>query len=320
LSDADTRFFDRLLALERGVYGAPADAQGAHHIVLGTFRREAYDPATWLGDDRYAGLAGDMGIPSAEPWRAVSWIGGSEVTRRGYSLAARLAFPDGTQGDRDGWSWLRTPEDLFVAEGRADVAATPVDLITLSKITVLDPLEPDRAAVSLRDLAKAGRFSKQIVLFGIVAQRADGTYLDGHLVPGFGDQPGVKIHAAAAYSLRSARLYDLTWLCKTVLDVLCFAVLIGFVGFVRWHYAGSTRAVDAHRFTRIVGVLLAIVLVGTAMLLFGAVRVMWDDALLVAAFVAAHPFMERFYAGAATKTRRSCASLWNWALSGSNEG
>lgn len=304
----DEAFFQHVLQLEnQRLRDSTSPRVGP--IFLGTFRGARDDPQYWLVNDRYASLAANIAIPDV-PGRVVWSIQPDGAPTAGYGMAERLAFPQDAlpPQERSAWSLLRDDdEEVSVDDTALRIHLAPVDYRALSTIRdrqiSIAPTSPEDARSTLAALARAHMLDGEIVLVAAVHEKADGGFDDSHFVPGFGMQAGPLIHATAANSLRSSRYFLLAPRWRAVLDVGISMFIVVLVAAIRFVHVRKEKVLRRRRLAVILFASAATVMVLLALALLGVARVMWDDVLLLAAFVAIHPFCEIFGLVAARSIR-----------------
>jgi hypothetical protein len=309
----DSKFFDRVLKLERDRFRGGSSRTELGPIFLGSFRGARDDPAYWFVREQYAALAANIAIPEI-PGRIVWSVQRENADRTGYGIAERLAFPNAASppADMSRLAWLRAPDEPLPSDdSRIRVRVAPVDYRALSTIRdrsiAIAPKTAAEAKETISALARAHMFDDEIVVIAVVHRKSDGLYDDSHYVPGFGMQPGPLVHVTAANSLRSSRFYLLAPQWRLVLDIGLSFIIITVVAMVRWRHLNSRRSLKSGRLARFLFAFGALGLIAIALSLLSFAQVMWDDALLLGAFFAIHPLCEVFTMKAARSIRGQSA-------------
>lgn len=271
---ADPMFFRQMLKLREA--GVP--------VFLGIKRTHNKAPEKWLGFEEFQALAADIWVPPNDPRKMHRWVEytGSKVGEsvRGPSMSAALARTFTNTGDplkgRFDWAWtphteVQVEPDLKAGEFLVDFS--PIQALKDMRITTT-------SASVIADFGWAINGKVVLIGDGETDSRRDTFY-----IPGLGSPqgvPGIYKHAAAAYTLIKAPLYELTTLGRIGLDLLLSAMVLvpvaGFRAFV------SRRTTNRFAEKTAVGLLTAFVTI--VVLIMGVffvhyTRMIWDDFLFV---------------------------------------
>lgn len=138
-------------------------------------------------------------------------------------------------------------------------------------------------------------FSHRLVLVGRVASADES---DLFPVPGHTDHyPGVLLHAAAAYTLDKNNLLVLTEKGRRTLDFIFWLAVFGIVAAFKWkpragpHEPGHEHGHDLE--VRLAWVMV-LVIIGFGLIFVNALRIFWDDFILVALATLLHPHLSHW--------------------------
>jgi hypothetical protein len=312
----DADFFQQLLGLEQKVFGRRRTDAGVATgpIYLGTYRGGTASPRYWLNDKRFASLAASIGSPSRDPGRALVWAAPTGSTEKGYSLPARLAFPYVSPSPvKDGpWSSIRAQDEAYGSDADLQIRIAPIDFRTVATIgarIVSTRTKPKELIEDIQHEALAGGFSNQIVLFGTVHDSED-----MHGVPGFGDQAGVIILGAGSNSMRTSWLYELTPTWRIAIDLTVSLCIVAIVALLRWVNLRRSRSINKTAVSVFLFTLCGagLLIISVFLMVFG--QIMWDDALLLGAFIAIHPFSEGWALRFGRWVSTTWIAFWNFLL------
>jgi hypothetical protein len=283
---ADPKFFqDRLDIAQRKQHPVP--------IVLGIRRSQIYAPEYWLGVADYKDLAASIFLPHEDTRKLWSWIKPDKtsagIRTMSWALAEKLDREE--QQIPYGLGWMVhefSDRDLgheyFVSEYLVDYSL--LDSLELTKVRTTDP-------AGIR--AQAHLLDDKVVLIGRatlgeakdifpVAVRPQGI-------------PGVYLHAAGAYTLATAPLYELTEKGRWILDIVLSLVILAAIKVIRLFFVTrTTSAVNAHWLQTVFTILVVGLAWAVGVFFVTTTRVLWDDFPLVTAGLLLHPKVESWFA------------------------
>lgn len=288
----DPGFFRSIVELRQNT-GVP--------IFLGIWRTAGRPREMWLGSEEFKNIAACILVPRHDTRKMVS-----QIVDRGATLGPTLcsvmagAVRKRASPKRPLTAWLLEPTAMEKASNEVSFEEFAVDYSPLSSLEhdTLGTVRP----TSVEDEAR--RFAGKLVLLGDATwETADSG--DTFIVPGRRREPcpGVYIHACAVYSLINSPLYELTPFGRVFLDALFSILVLGGVVSLKLYYRSRTvRPVASRRvqatFTGAAVVL--VIVIGYRLVRF--IGVIWDDFLLVAIVLLAHPAVAR-----------KAESVWKWA-------
>jgi hypothetical protein len=296
-------------------------------VFLGIVRTVGGSPASWLGNEKYQGLAANIIIPR-DSRRMVHLITMSEelppggvlnqsMPSRAMSLALAAAYGREAR-ETSGWlrrihafsiGWLtRLAAIEKVSERRLGPGLAVEDfLVDFSPLESIEPLRTINPTI-LRDASQRKRFEGKVVLLGDATL---GKATDTFLVPGRQDPyPGIFLHASAAYTVIKAPLFEVTNRGRVAIDVVfALAVLVAVLS-IRLYYSRTQERVATYRLQGLFTLLVVVVALLGGVWFVRFTRVMWDDFLLALAALIFHPSMERFLGASWGRVLTSAPGGW----------
>ncbi len=285
-------------------------------VFLGIKRTIHKPAAEWLGEEAYHDLAAGILIPK-DTRRMLSLMTVEEETaprnreRRittVQSMSTRLAEVWGQQADH-------SVQALFIklhviekfSEKHLDYGVSPEDfLVDYGPLESIETINATNGE-ALRDSKRRDQISGKLVLIGDATL---GKATDTFAVPGREQQlyPGVFLHAAGAYTLIEAPLYEPTHAGRVLIDVLLSVVVLAAVVLVGLFYR-STRAREkaTHKLRGTLTLVTVVVAIIVGVVLVRVTRIMWDDFFLALALLVFHPTIEERVEGLWKRVRKLLA-------------
>jgi CHASE2 domain-containing sensor protein len=279
-------------------------------VFLGVHRTLALPTAAWLGDPEFEPLAAGIILPN-DSRRVPKWIKTGEHNPPGRTLSGAVAAAFG-ESRCEGAERLcgaglaeQVSEREFKSGGGAGEIA--VDYSPLEKLSEDRTLRTKNPEV-IRDQGR--RLRGQIVLIGDAGTPRGRDFCR---VPGREQLvPGVYCHAAAAYTLVQAPLYELTTRGRILLDITLSGLIIIALALIRLLSLRGRRGGPAVE--RVRGWLTLLVILAAFVLGVLFVRrtcVMWSDFLLALGFLALHPSIEHRLEHLLHRLARALKSAWH---------
>lgn len=279
----DPLFFDFCLRLSRRT-----------PTFLGVERTTGGTAAQWLGNARYQSLATTIVIPH-DTRRMPYTISGPDSAPKLRSMSAALAQsygekPPGAITARLERAHLITRLKPHV-QGGLTFEEFLVDYSAIESLFTIATTSPD----VLRDSAFDRLLRGRIVLVGDFAGAADRFPVPGRN----GAYPGIALHGAAAHTLASGPLYDVTHLGRVVLTATLLVLVLGPVVAARaWSRARGKKLWITQRLQGTLIVVLTLVAVVCAGLLVRVTHILWDGFFLAFFALAFHqPVEDLMHAG-----------------------
>lgn len=274
----DDRFFDACLSLASSMPVSLAIARTIHGPADG-----------WLGLPAYRSLAAAAYLPPGTHERTPIEVTDPAVGAPLPTLGAKVA--DQWPATHEGLAALTSSVQRFderdvVDQGRRERLRIKE---VLTNYAILPALKDATIRISRADDLR--RFREQIeghmVLLGAVDQATDTFVVPGSSEP----VAGVYLHAATAYTLAIAPIWELSHTARIVLDLVLTGGVLALAIRTHVRVADHTRA-HASEVRTLRLVCAAIVLAGFALFFFA--RLMWLDFLVVIVVLALHPVVERY--------------------------
>jgi len=270
-------------------------------VFLGISRTESLTPDKWLGSDDFQPLAASMIVPSGDTRKMPKWIRVDKDAARGPTLGAALA--GGFQRSESSLAnWLHRYQLVDQVSERelgqgVEVGEFPVDYSPLKSL--IDKTLKTTNPIVIKDQGHLLR--DKIVLFGRGKLSNDA---DRFTVESFEQQvPGVYIHACAAYTLRNAPLYELTWPSRLGVDLSLSLVVLLSVVAVRAYFRNRKTKLAENRLQFAFSFLIVLLALIFGVGFVAKTRILWSDFLLVVAMLILHVPLERPFAKASGVVR-----------------
>ena len=326
---ADATFFAWLLN-ERRVMNTP--------IFVGVHRTAGLDPDAWLYESRFRALGAATSVPS-DPTYLMATLDepGAASAHLRPSMALALAAAYHRSGDKepDIPGYLAALErgtgfgrQLFVRGLHDDADAVDEAPLNgtgyLTDYSVLERIVDNRVPVNVTATRIGSKLVQtlsidtnhslagKIVLIGDAHANDDPVRIpwQRRLVA------GVFLHASGAYTLAVAPLYELTGTARFIVDVAATVIAMLSVALIRLRYAARKDVRVAHeRLAYALMILAATILLLTCVEADRLGSIVWNDFLLVAIFMIAHPAAQRWFERCAVGARRVVSVVWRtWFL------
>ena len=274
LTPGDPAFLEEMLRVNASV-----------PVRLGVYRTLMDSDDAWLGQHRYASLAAGVFLPTGEARRVPFAFYPEEAHGRALPSLAAAVVRSPRSSWRDFIASRSHSEEVQITSDmsiRSDIGPIDYSVIPQLKRETL-PVAGAEDVRKLRDKLK-----NQLVFVGSTQGGRD-----SFAVPGDTEsQAGIYIHAAAAYTLDKAPLWDAKFGSRLAADfALSLLALYGFV-LAGVHRENSPEARRIAQGRIILAVVALIVMLGLATIHYA--RIFWTDFFLACLFLALHPGMERF--------------------------
>jgi CHASE2 domain-containing sensor protein len=252
-------------------------------VFIGIGRSHGEHPRYWLGVPEFRKLAADIVVPEDER-KMYKWVETSKDSStgvgKGPSLSAALADPFRSKPvSRGPFRWALTLETEVQIEPSLKGSEFLVDFSALQefqdmRITTIDPAVVGDFGWTMGD--------KAVLIGDGVTYDSRDTYPVPTLTHRRG-VPGIYKHAAAAYTLIKAPLYELTGIGRVFVDFLLSAMVLVPLALLRVLVARKTRnnrLAEESTMVLLTAVVTIIVFV-VGVIFVHYTRTIWDDFLFV---------------------------------------